>query len=72
MAVRELTPVELTTLLLAKAEAPLSEANQLLVRHLQCKESQRLSAAVAGAVERYGGSTNQILAAPPDLLVPLA
>lgn len=72
MTVREMTPAQLTELLLAKAAAPPSEANQILVRHLQCKESQHLSAAVAGAVERYGGSTNRTLPAPVDLLAPLA
>ncbi len=71
MAAREITPAELLALLAKKAAAPLKEANQLFVRHLQCKDSLDLSAVITGAAERYSGNHTPPLPAPSELLLPL-
>lgn len=66
------TEEELLALFAAKAAAPPPEASRLLVSHLTCPQSLNLSAAVAQAVHRYRGSGEPQLAAPPQLLPPLA
>ena len=58
-------------LLRAKAAAPPPEANQIFVRHLQCKESIALSRIVSEAVDRCNGSDSRPLIAPSELLPPL-
>ena len=52
----EMTREELVALFASKATAPPPEANKLLVRHLQCKESIRLAGAVRQAMDRFAGS----------------
>ena len=44
----EMKREELVALFAMKAAAPPPEANKLLVRHLQCKESIRLAGAPSG------------------------
>ena len=71
MAAPPLTPEELITLFAAKATAPPTEANQLLVRHLQCKESVDLVRSVFEAMDRYTETGSQRLQTPIELLPPL-
>ena len=63
---------ELEELFLKKAAEPPPEANLILARHLQCKESCALSRAVAEATQRYAGIERTLLPTPPELLPPLA
>lgn len=67
-----MTPEALIALFEAKAAAPNPESSQMLVRHLQCKESLAISRAVAEAIDRYVGNESQLLTAPTELLPPLA
>lgn len=62
---------ELVALLTAKAGASPPEANRLLVRHLQCKESIQLAGAVREAMNRFSGSDNVVLPPPSEILPPL-
>jgi hypothetical protein len=56
----------------AKATAPPPpESSQMLVRHLQCKESLAVAKLLVEAMDRYVGSENPPLAVPTDLLIPL-
>ena len=55
----------------AKAAAPPPEANEIFVRHLQCKESIALSRIVSEAMDRCNGSDSRPLMAPSELLPPL-
>ena len=66
-----MTPEELIALFAVKASAPPTEANQLLVRHLRCKESVALAQIVTEAMDRYAGTGNQPLPAPTELLPPM-
>jgi len=50
-----MTRGELVAIFAMKATAPPPEANKLLVRHLQCKESIRLAGAVRQAMDRFAG-----------------
>ena len=70
MRVPKMTQEEFVALLTAKAEAPPPEANKLLVRHLQCKESIHLAGAVE-AMNRFSGSDRLVLPPPSELLSPL-
>jgi hypothetical protein len=63
------TAEELIAMFEAKATAPPPEASQMLVRHLQCKESVELSRCLSDAASRHGDS--HPLAAPSELLSPL-
>ncbi|KAA6465318.1 hypothetical protein DYQ86_05090 [Acidobacteria bacterium AB60] len=72
MPVTKMTPEALIALFEARASAPPPEANQMLVRHLQCKDSLLVSRAVAEASDRYVGNDNQLLTTPTELLPPLA
>jgi hypothetical protein len=67
-----MTPETLIALFEAKAAAPPPESNQMLMRHLQCKESLAVSRAVAEASDRYAGNDSQLLTTPTELLPPLA
>jgi hypothetical protein len=67
-----MTPEALIALFEAKAAAPNPESSQMLVRHLQCKESLAISRAVAEAIDRYVGNESQLLTAPTEFLPPLA
>jgi hypothetical protein len=71
MAAPEMTPMELIALFAAMATAP-PKAEQLLVRHLKCKESVDLAHIVTEAVDRHAGTNSQPLPAPTELLPPLA
>ena len=62
---------ELVALFQAQATAPPPEANRLLARHLQCKTSVKLAAAVRDALNRYAGNDPLPLPAPSTLLPPL-
>jgi hypothetical protein len=66
------TAEELIAMFAAKATAPPPEASQMLVRHLQCKESLALAHALAEAVDRYASNDTKPLPVPTDLLPPLA
>jgi hypothetical protein len=67
-----MTPEALIALFEAKAAAPPPESSQMLVRHLQCKESLAISRTVAEAIDRYVGNESQLLTAQTELLPPLA
>jgi hypothetical protein len=62
---------DLVALFAAMASAPAPEADKLLARHLQCKTSMHLAAAVREAAERYAGSDPLPLPAPSILLPPM-
>ena len=55
----------------ARAAAPPSRQNELLVRHLRCKESLELSDAVTNALVRYHALDARALPAPTEILPPL-
>lgn len=67
----EMSATELIALFEVKATVPPPESSQMLVRHLQCKESVELSRCLSEAASRYGGDPHP-LAAPSELLPPLA
>jgi hypothetical protein len=67
-----MTREELAALFMAKAAEAPPAANQILARHLQCKESCDLSSAIAEATQRYAGTERTLLPTPPELLPPLA
>lgn len=55
-----------------KAAAPPPESSQMLVRHLQCKESLAASRYVVEAIDRFAVPDRQLLVVPTELLPPLA
>jgi hypothetical protein len=67
-----ITTEALIALFESKAAAPPPESSQMLVRHLQCKESLAASRAIAEAMDRYAGNDMQLLAVPTELLPPMA
>ena len=67
-----MTAGELIALFEAKATALPPESSQMLVRHLQCKESLELAHILTEAMDRYAANDSQQLAVPADLLPPLA
>lgn len=67
-----LSKEELVTLFREKASTPPSGPNEILARHLKCKESRALSEAVATAVQRYVNPNDPRLLPPSELLPPLA
>lgn len=66
-----MTPEDLIADFKARAAAPPSRQNELLVRHLRCKESLELSDAVTGALVRYHSNEVRALPAPTEILPPL-
>jgi hypothetical protein len=70
-AKRAMSREELVAVFEARAAAPPPEANRLLARHLQCKTSVKLAAAVRDALGRYAGDDPLLLPAPSTLLPPL-
>jgi hypothetical protein len=66
-----MTREELIALFRAKATAPPPKENELLLRHLQCKESPTLARIVAEAMARHAEAGSQPLPAPSELLPPL-
>jgi hypothetical protein len=67
-----MTAEELVAVFAAKAAALPPESSQMLVRHLQCKESLKLARMLTEAMDRYTANDSQQLAVPTDLLPPLA
>ena len=55
----------------ARAAAAPSRQNELLVRHLRCKESLELSDSVTNALVRYHANNVRALPAPTEILPPL-
>ena len=72
MAAPKMNPEELIALFAAKAASPPPETSQALVRHLQCKASIALARSVSEAIGHYSANRDQPLAAPAELLPPLA
>jgi hypothetical protein len=62
---------ELEELFLKKAAEPPPEANLILARHLQSRESCDLANAVSEAINRHVATGTLRLPTPPDLLPPL-
>jgi hypothetical protein len=62
---------ELVAAFLKKAAEPPPEANLILARHLQCKESCDLAQAVSEAVKKYVTPGSYRLPTPTELLPPL-
>ena len=62
---------DLLALLKEKANGAPPEADQLLARHLQCKDSIRLSNAIQNALDRFRGNEAPLLEAPSSILPPL-
>ena len=62
---------ELVALFLKKAAEPPPEANLILARHLQCRESCTLAQGVAEAIRQYVAPGSYQLPTPPELLPPL-
>ena len=71
MPAANMTAEALVGLFEGKAAAPPPESSQMLVRHLQCKESLAMSRCVAEAMDRYAGNERQLLVIPTELLPPL-
>jgi hypothetical protein len=61
----------LAELFLKKAAEPPPEANLILARHLQSRESCDLSRAISEAINRYVATDSPRLPTPPELLPPL-
>jgi hypothetical protein len=61
----------LAELFVRKAAEPPPEANLILAKHLQSRESCDLANAVSEAINRYVGMDIHRLATPPELLSPL-
>jgi hypothetical protein len=67
-----MTTADLLALFARKATEPLPESNQLLVRHLQCKESLKAAHCLTEAIDRFAGRDDHALPAPTGLLAPPA
>ncbi len=65
------TATDLLALFAEKAATPPPESSQMLVRHLQCKESLRAAHCLTEATDRYDASDGHPLPAPTELLPPL-
>ncbi|MGA7524061.1 MAG: hypothetical protein WBW84_16535 [Acidobacteriaceae bacterium] len=66
-----MNPEELIADFKARAAAPPNRQNELLVRHLRCKESLELADALVGALARYHAHDAHPLPAPSEILPPL-
>jgi hypothetical protein len=62
---------ELVAFFIQKAAEPPPEANLILARHLQCKQSCTLAQAVSEATRQYVTPGSYQLPTPPELLPPL-
>jgi hypothetical protein len=71
MTGRQMTPADLEASLRAQAAAPPDQESELLVRHLQCKETLALTEAVAAAISRHYRQDTRTLAPPSEILPPL-
>ena len=65
------SPEELIAALKARAAVPPDSENQLLARHLRCKESLELTDSVTSALARYHADDVRALPAPTEILPPL-
>jgi hypothetical protein len=66
-----MTTAGLLNLFLRKATEPPPESSQILVRHLQCKESLKVAQSLTEALDRFAGRDDHPLSAPPEMLPPL-
>ena len=66
-----MTPETLIALFEARATALPPESSQMLVRHLQCKESLKAAHCLTEAMDRYDASDGHPPTAPTELLPPL-
>ena len=64
-------PEEVIALFKARAAAPPNQQNELLVRHLRCRESLELADAVTSLLVRYHADNVRALPAPTEILPPL-
>jgi len=72
MNARVKTTEHLVGVFAAMATAPPPENVALLVRHLKCDESIKLTRAVADAIPQHRERNSQSLPPPTELLPPLA
>jgi hypothetical protein len=68
----QMTTADLLDLFARKATKPLPESNQLLVRHLQCKESLKAAHCLVEAINRFAGRDDHPLPTPAAVLAPPA
>ena len=68
---RQRSTEELIAAFKDRAAAPPSQQNELLVRHLRCKESLELADVVTSALGRYHADNVRALPAPTEILPPL-
>jgi len=66
-----MTPGDLEAALKTLAAAPPDKENELLVRHLKCKETRALTEALANAISRNYRQDSRALALPSEILPPL-
>ena len=71
MTGRRMTPSDLEAALKTLAAAPPDKENELLVRHLKCKETLALTEALANAISRNYRQDTGTLPAPSEILPPL-
>ena len=65
-----MTTADLADLFVRKASEPPPESSQMLVRHLQCKESLKAAHSLTEALDRFARRDDRPLSAPPELLAP--
>jgi len=65
-----MTTADLQDLFVRKASEPPPESSQMLVRHLQCKESLKAAHCLTEALDRFARNEDHPLPAPAGLLVP--
>jgi hypothetical protein len=66
-----MTTADLEADLKAQAAAPPDKQNELLVRHLKCKETLALAEALTEAISRNYRQDTKTLAPPSEILPPL-
>ena len=71
MSKRKMTREDLVAMFEAKAASPPIQENEVLVRHLKCKESLHLAEALIDATQRHRSDSTQTLLAPAELLPPM-
>jgi hypothetical protein len=67
-----MTTADLLDLFVRKASEPPAESSQILVRHLQCKESPKAAHCLTEALDRFARNEDHPLPAPAGFLVPPA
>lgn len=72
MPPKEISTEELLAVFREKANTLPQGPNELLARHLKCKQSRLLSEAIAGAVQHYCVPSEARLSPPSEMLPPLA